>query len=208
MRKAIRIGKAEKHRVDFNVNWLLGLCTLSVDGKVILRRPVFLSFEHSFEVGNEERHLLSIRYHLLDSYRNNFHCTIDGQVMTPDFEIQEGDNRPDTPADDAAAALLFIVFTNVIFSVIGTLFVPQLDQLEVRLMLLVGALVYLLFAIKTICYEKSGLLMGIVFFTLDSGYSLFREFSWGGLFVRGVIMYYLGTGLYYWRLTQIGKVTT
>jgi len=205
MHKALRIGKMEKHRVDFTVNWFLGLCSISVDGKAILRRPIFLSFEHSFELGSEERHLISIRYNIADYFLKGFHATVDGQKVTPDQEIQEGEIRIETPADDAAAALLFVAFINIVFSVIGTLFVPLLDSLEVRLMLLLGALIYLLFAVKTICGQKSGLILGTSVFLADSGHSLFYEFSWGGLFVRMIILYYLITGLYYWRLTEASR---
>ncbi|HTL46539.1 MAG TPA: hypothetical protein VL688_00580 [Verrucomicrobiae bacterium] len=207
MHQAFKVGKGEKHRVDFEVHWLFGFCVIKVDRKSVFRRPVFLKFEHSFEVGTSERHLVSLRYNPYDPDRNTFYASIDGQPLLPEMEIREGKDELQTPADDAAAALLFLVLTNVVFSVIGTLFVPELDSLEVRLTLLLGACVYLLCAVKTLSRRKSGLLLGTLLFTLDSACGLYLEFSWGGLFVRLIILYYLLTGLYYWRITEMGHAT-
>lgn len=199
MRRSFLIGNAEKHRITFHVNWFLGYCHLKVDAKTIFRRPFFLKIAKSFEVGTAEKHLVNIEFNAFDYFKNVLKVVVDGRDVTNSIEGREKEYRFETPIDDAAASLLYVAAINFLFSVIGTLFVPYLDSVHVRLMLLIGGLVYILFAIKILSGSMAALIAGTVFFVLDSGVNLYFEFSAGGMLVRLIILYYLIAGLRYVR---------
>ena len=201
MRKSFEIGKNEKHRLDFSVNWLTGLFVLSVDGRAVFRRPFFFKVDHTVEVGREEKHLVGIRFNVFDYFGSVLKVTIDGQDSDLMMGIHPFEN-PDTPADDAAAAILFVSVSNVVFSVIGTLFVPDLDSLETRLLLLVGGLLYLWIFVRILSGSKRALPFAFTFFTLDSALALALSFSVSGLVLRIMIGYYLLTGIRYQREIQ------
>lgn len=194
MKKVYMVGNKERHRLEIKTDWLLGMMVLKIDGKVLMKKSFFLKMDMSFEIGDQERHLLSFKFNLFDYWQERMHVTLDGMEIPVEREIVEDDGRVDTPVDDAAAAFYFMTLMNVIFSVIGTLFVPDLDSLQVRLLLLVGAFVYLLFGLQTTRGHQKGFLTGCIFYTLDSVIFLYYQFSWGGLCVRAVIGYYLFLG--------------
>ncbi len=201
MRKTFEIGKKEKHRLDFSVSWLTGLFVLSIDGKAVFRRPFFFKIEHTVEVGREEKHLVGVRFNLFDYFGSVLKVTVDGQ----DSDLMMGVHpfeSPDTPADDAAAALLFVAISNVLFSVIGTLFVPDLDSLETRLMLLLGGLIYLWIFVRVLSGSKRAMPFAFVFFAVDSAVALTLSFSVSGAVLRMMIAYYLITGIRYQREIQ------
>lgn len=199
MKRNFLVGDQEKHRLLFHVNWFLGYCHLSVDGKTLFRRPFFLKVDKSFEIGTAERHLVSIEFNVFDYFRNVLKVVVDGQDITNSIEGREKEYRFETPVDDAAAALLYVAAMNLLFAVIGTLFVPYLDSVHVRLMLLVGGLIYVLMGIKILSGSRSALIFAILFFTADSAVNLFFEFSAGGMLIRIVILYYLLIGFKYMR---------
>lgn len=206
MRKVYSIGIREKHRLEFRVDWLFGVVHLACDGKTLIRRPLFSKIERSFEIGNEERHIIKLNFNLFDYFGEFFQITADGQTLSGLMEIQDKEMKKDTPLEDAAAAFLFLAAMNVIFSVIGTLFVPYLDSLQFRFMLLLGGMIYLLFAVKTVQRQPTGILAGTCFFLVDSVYSLVHFFSVGGLVVRLFIFYYLCVGaVYFFRLKRAGR---
>lgn len=196
MHKACWIGIKERHYIEFRINWWLGYVSLACDGKVLFRKPFFLKLEHSLEIGNEEKHLINIRFNAFDYFGSVFKLTVDGQDMAGSMEMGPLDKR-DTPVDDAAAALLFLTLTHFVFSVIGTLFVPDLDSLDTRLMLLLGGMFYLWFFVKTLSGSKYGLWFAAVIFSVDTAVSLVTAFSISGLVVRGMILYYFWIGIQY-----------
>lgn len=198
MHKRLVIGKAEKHTLDVGVNWLLGLLVLSVDGKAVYRRPFFLKLEHSLEVGTQEKHLVNLRFNAFDYFGNVIKLTVDGQDMAGCMEMGPLEKR-DTPVDDAAAALLFVTLSHFLFSVIGTLFVPDLDSLDTRLMLLLGGMIYLWFFVKILSGSKMGLWFAAVIFSFDTAVSVLTAFSIPGLVVRAMILYYFWIGIKYQR---------
>jgi|GEM_PF-1548729 len=199
MKKHFLVGSQQKHRLLFHVNWFLGYCHLSMDGKTLFRRPFFLKVDKSFEIGTTERHLVRIQFNVFDYFRNVLKVIVDGQDITNSIEGREKDYRFETPVDDAAAAMLYVAAMNLLFAVIGTLFVPYLDSVHVRLMLLIGGLIYVLIGIKILSGSRAALVLGILFFTVDSGVNLFFEFSAGGMLIRAVILYYLFIGFTYMR---------
>ena len=91
---------------------------------------------------------------------------------------------------------------NIVFAVIGTLFVPDLSSLESRLLLLLGALVYLLLAVKALLYQYSGIVLGTAAFALDSACQLYFFPSAGAVLVRAIIFFYLISGLQYLKREQ------
>lgn len=194
MKKVYIVGNKEKHRLEIKTDWLLGMMVLKLDGKTLMKKSFFLKMDLSFEIGDNERHLLSFKFNLFDYWQERMHVSLDGMEIPLEREIVEDDGRVDTPVDDAAAAFYFMSLMNVVFSVIGTLFVPDLDSLQVRLLLLVGAFIYLLFGLQTMRGHQKGFLTGCIFYALDSSVFLFYQFSWGGLCVRAVIAYYLFLG--------------
>ena len=193
------IGKEEKHRLDVSVRWFLGIFEVTVDGKTLLRRFLLSKVDYNLEIGARERHLVRIRYYLWDSSGSPLKIIIDGQDSTRSLKSGEGVYRMETPVDDAAAALFFVSLVNLVFAVIGTLFVPYLDSLLVRLLLMLGAMIYLLLAVQILSGKVKAVWAAAAFFLADSIMSLYYEFSWGGLAVRAVIFYYLAMGLYYVR---------
>jgi len=205
VKKVYVIGNKEKHQLEFNTNWLLGLVTVKFDKKVLARKSLLFKMDMSFEIGDQEKHLLAFTFNLFNYGESVMHVTIDGQDIPPEKELVEEEVRIDTPVDDAGAAFFYMAFINTLFAVIGTLFVPDLDSLQVRIMLLIGAFAYLLFGIQCIRYHKMGFLAGCLFFLVDSAFFLFYQFSWGGLCVRGIIVYYLFIGIMFWSKTDIQK---
>ncbi|MCM8776185.1 MAG: hypothetical protein NC930_07560 [Candidatus Omnitrophica bacterium] len=198
MHKAYWVGTKQKYRVDFRVIWWAGLATIACDGKVIFRRLFLFKFSHVLEIGEDGKHIIDIRYNLFDRFQDIFYITIDGQKPLPEMEIHTPEEiRVDTPADDAAAALIFVGTVNIIFSVIGTLFVPELDALTARLLLLLAGVIYILFAVQTTVYQQGALMIGTLFFVVDSVVELILDFSAGGLVVRTLILYYLILGIRY-----------
>ena len=195
MHKAYMIGTAERFRVDFRINWLTGIFSISVDHKAIFRRPFLLKIEHSFELGKNEKNIVSVYFNFFDYFRDVLQITVNGQKPTSSMEIHDSSERDETPVDDAAAAFLYIAVVNMIFSVIGTLFVPYLDSLNVRLMLLLGGMIYLLFAVQTMLSQGRSLVAGTLLFLADSAYQLAVNFSVGGLILRLIIFYYLTMGI-------------
>ena len=202
MKKSYWIGGAEKHRVDFHISWLTGLTTLTFDHKVIFRKPFVLKFEHTVEVGTTEKHILTFGLNMFDYFGQFLYLTVDGQKPTPEMEIHEGGPKPARAVEDAACAFLYVAAVNFIFSVIGTLYVPDLDALTDRLLLLVGGMIYLLFAVKTLSFQKNAMLFGIAFFVIDSIYRQLTFFSIGGIIVRVLILIYLVLGFKYLKLEK------
>lgn len=196
MHKKLIIGKNEKHTLDLNVNWFLGMIVLSVDGKALYRRPFFLKLEHSLEIGETERHLINLRFNAFDYFGNVIKLTVDGQDMAASMEMGPLEKN-DTPVDDAAAALLFVTISHFIFSVIGTLFVPDLDRLDTRLMLLLGGMIYLWLFVKILSGSKYGLWIAAMIFSVDTAVSVLTAFSVPGLVVRSMILYYFWIGIQY-----------
>lgn len=205
MKKIYMIGNHEKHRLEIKTNWLLGMMVLKLDDKILARRSFFLKMDMSFEVGDKEKHLLTFKFNLFDYWQDIMHVKLDGAPMPEDRELDGGEARADTPIDDAAAAFFFMVLMNVIFSVIGTLFVPDLDSLQVRLVLLAGAFIYLLFGMQTLRYHHQGLITGALFYLADSVVFMIYQFSWGGLCVRGIIAYYLFCGFHFWNKARLSR---
>lgn len=196
MYRSFWIGVKERHLIEFRVQWWLGVMSLKCDGKPLFHKPFFLKLDQTIEIGSEEKHLLNLRFNLFDYFGNVVKITVDGQDMAAAMEMEAQEGQ-DTPADDAAAAILFIVLSNFVFSVIGTLFVPDLDSLETRLMLLLGGLFYLWFFVKVLSSSKYGLWLAGIVFAADTAVSAVIAFSVPGLVVRGMILYYLWTGIQY-----------
>lgn len=194
MHRAYLIGKNEKHRIEFRVHWLAAFLSIVCDGKVIVRKPIFLKVHHAFEVGIEEKHIVSIQFHLFDYLGDFFHVSIDGRSPSAEMEIRDQTEKPDTAVEDAAAAFFFVSAINLLFSVIGTSFLPDLYALNVRLLLFVGGLTYALAAVRTLRYDPVGFGAGTVFFVLDSLCRMAHRFSMSELFLRGVILFYLIAG--------------
>lgn len=195
MRKAYRFGEKLQQRVDFRVNWLTGMASILYNGKVIYRRPFAFSINHTVEVGQDDKHVICIRFSVFDYFADSFYITIDGQKPVPGMEIMEDDLKPETPMDDAAAAFFFVGAVNIVFSVIGTLYVTYLDDLSVRLLLLLASLVYFLFGFKTMLHQASGIFGGTAFFLVDTLYGLYWNFSWAGLILRAVLLFYFSLGM-------------
>ena len=197
MHKAYLIGADEKHRLDFHLSWLSGFVTVSVDRKVVLRRLFFLKIDHSLEIGDSEKHMVTIHFNFFNYFREILAMTIDGQRPAPEMEIQTHKEKFDTPAEDAACAFLFVSIVNLIFAVIGTLYVPDLDSLNDRLLLFLAALLYFLFAVKTAFHQRRALMAGTAVFVLDSIFRSLTYFSVGGIILRIVILFYLVAGIKY-----------
>ncbi len=210
MHKAYLIGVREKHRFDFRFNWFTGLCTIAIDGHVVSRQPFMFKIAQSFEIGNEEKHLVAVTFNFFDYFRDTFHVTVDGQRPAPDAELHDSvGHSEDNAIDDAASALTFVASVNLLFSVIGTLFVPDLDALHDRLMMLLAGMIYLFLALKSSMRERGALIFGTIVFVLDSVFRLMNVFSFGGLLVRGIILYYLVVGIWESRLeNRTGRLTT
>lgn len=202
MQKTFVVGTQEKHKITFHVNWFLGYCHLGIDGKTLFRRPFFLKVDRTFEVGTTERHLVHFEFNVFDYFRDVLRIRVDGRDITKIIAREEQHYHLETPVDDAAAALLYIAAVNLVFSVIGTLFVPYLQQAEVRILLLIGGLVYVLLARKILSGSVAAIAAAMVFFTVDSLLNLVLEFSTGGLIIRLIILYYLAVGLRYARITS------
>ncbi len=205
MKKAYHLGTVEKHRLDISVYWYLGLVVLKLDGVTILKKPFLFRIRETFPVGRGEKHLIQFEFNVFDYLRDVLHVSVDGQKMTHEHEILSED-RVDTAADIAAATFLFMVATNIIFSVIGTVFVPYLDSLQVRVLLLAGAFLYLFFALQFLLAHKTASLLGVIFFIADSIFFMFHQFSWGGLLVRLVMLAYLLSGLSYLQKVKLKNV--
>jgi len=203
MKKSYWVGKEEKHRIDFRIHWLSGLAVIACDGKTLFRKPFFFKIDQSVEIGESEKHVICVRFNLFDYFGDRLQLTINGQNPTPDMEIQEVHEKSETPVDDAAAAFFFVAVVNVIFSVIGTLYVPDLNALVDRLMLLLGGLIYFWFAVKTLAGNKRMMIAGLVFFIFDSACRLLLTFSLGGFVERILILIYLINGFRHLRIHQL-----
>ncbi|MBI3307456.1 MAG: hypothetical protein HYZ84_06610 [Candidatus Omnitrophica bacterium] len=195
MHKAYIVGIDEKHRLDFHLNWLTGFVTVSVDRKVVLRKLFFFRIDHSFEIGSGGKHIITVHYNLFDYFHEIFLIKVDGQPTTPEMEIQTHHEKIDTAVEDAACALLFVGGVNLIFAVVGTVYVPDLDALRDRMLLLLGALIYFLFAVRVILRQKQALAAGTIFFTLDSILQLAANFSVAGMVLRVAILFYFASGI-------------
>ena len=205
MKKAYHLGTVEKHRLDIHVYWYLGLVVIKLDGVTIFRKPFLFRIRATFPIGQGEKHLIQFEFNLFDYLKDVLHISVDGQKMTHENEILAIE-KVDTPADRAAATLLFMVAVNIIFSVIGTVFVPYLDSLQVRILLLAGAFFYLFFALQFLLAHKIGSFLGVLFFVADSIFFVLHQFSWGGLLVRLVMLTYLFSGLSYLQKVKLTNV--
>lgn len=206
MKKSYIVGTQEKHRVDFQIDWLLGMVHFSSDGRILVRRPFFLKFEKAFEIGNEEKHVVKIYFSPFDYYRNFFQILIDGQPPRPYMKLPTGPRRRETPADDAAAVFLFLAAANFLLALIGPKVMPAIQSLQDRLLLFAGAMIYLLFMVQTLQERRLALAAGISIFAADTVYAFFQQFSVGGILLRAVIFYALILGLKY--LTEKKRLET
>ena len=61
-----KVGRKEKHTVSFNMNRLLVVYTIKVDGKQTKQSFFFFGGNHvvNFEVGEKERHKIQILVHM------------------------------------------------------------------------------------------------------------------------------------------------
>ena len=75
----IEVGNSEKHKIRYEKNAMTGADKAFVDGKLVKERKVCLSQKFSFEVGENEKHQVTVCYGMKEMFRMQPRFEIDGQ---------------------------------------------------------------------------------------------------------------------------------
>jgi len=196
-RKSYVIGVREKHRIGFFINFLTGTAGISCDGKVIYRKPLFAKLDRSFEVGEREKHLVKVYFCLADLFRlqSAFYIRSGGMNLHTEDAVHRVTAGVETAIDESACAFFYVAIINILYSLKGFLFTREPSATLSSTILVFTGLLYLLIGIRTIRCKRGTLIIGTIFFLADTLYGVFMDFSIAGLLVRGLIFYYLLSGL-------------
>lgn len=206
MHRAYLIGTREKHRLDLKVHWLAGFLSLACDHKLLMRKTFLFKVEHTFEIGVDEKHRVTVFFNLFDYFHDVLKVLVDGQVPVPSMEIGKHESvsgvlaLSDSAVEEAASAFSLIGLSNIVFALLGGLLSPAISGVQERVWLVTAGLLYFLFTLKTFQRRRGAMTLGTFVFLIDSIAFLTLNFSWTGLAVRLCFFYYLVVGMIqFWR---------